>query len=192
MLLADKDIVNQSNSNISIAVSVSDNFDKDDGQITNNNKAGEETDIASSDGKLTLSTNGAPLTAQPIIFTQDVSLKGIDPVTWNANINIIGNGYYLSSYNTLFSNVGSGQENTNLFMKDLMLLNETYNQSYFTTANTSTVQPTIKNVALYGSILNYTSADTPALISATAILDDIEALVILSYLTANLNIIVQV
>ena len=122
MLLADKDIVNQSNSNISIAVSVSDNFDKDDGQITNNNKAGEETDIASSDGKLTLSTNGAPLTAQPIIFTQDVSLKGIDPVTWNANINIIGNGYYLSSYNTLFSNVGSGQENTNLFMKDLMLL----------------------------------------------------------------------
>ena len=183
MLLADKDIVNQSNSNISIAVSVSDNFDKDDGQITNNNKAGEETDIASSDGKLTLSTNGAPLTAQPIIFTQDVSLKGIDPVTWNANINIIGNGYYLSSYNTLFSNVGSGQENTNLFMKDLMLLNETYNQSYFTTANTSTVQPTIKNVALYGSILNYTSADTPALISATAILDDIE-----NYTTINSRI----
>lgn len=173
MLLADKDIVNQSNSNISIAVSVSDDFDEDGGQITNNNEAGEETDIASSDGKLTLSTNGAPLSAQPIIFTQDVSLKGVDPVTWNANINIIGNGYYLSSYNTLFSNVGSGQENTNLFMKDLMLLNETYNKSYFTTANTSTVQPTIKNVALYGSILNYTSADTPALISATAILDDV-------------------
>lgn len=184
MLLADKGVRNpDSDSSIEIQVSVSDNFDEARGQITNNNKAGEETDIASSDGKLTLSTNGAPLSAQPIIFTQDVSLKGIDPVIWNANINIIGNGYYLSSFNTLFNKVGSEQENNNLFMKDLMLLNETYNQSYFTTENTSTVQPTIKNVALYGSILNYTSADTPALISATAILDDIE-----NYTTINSRI----
>ena len=184
MLLADKGVQNpDSDSSIEIQVSVSDNFDEAGGQITNNNEAGEEADISSQDEKLTLSTNGAPLSAQPIIFTQDVSLKGVDPVTWNTNINIIGNGYYLSSFNTLFNNVGSEQENNNLFMKDLMLLNETYNQSYFTTENTSTVQPTIKNVALYGSILNYTSADTPALISATAILDDIE-----NYTTINSRI----
>lgn len=181
MLLADKAMFNAADQNISVSVNVKtepEGYSIVGGNVTNNNKDTANTEI---NGNVILATNGKPLTAQPIIFTQDVSLQGIAPVIWNVDINIIGNGYYLSSYNTLFSEVGA-TKTANPFIKDLMILNETYNQSYFTVEDTSSNEPVINNVKLYGSVLNY-QKDTPALISADATLNDIE-----NYTTINSRI----
>lgn len=189
MLLADKAMFNAANRNISVSVNVKTKPDtvKTEpeefynivcGNVTNNNK---DTANDITHGNVRLVTNGKPRTAQPIIFTQDVSLQGIAPVTWNVDINIIGNGYYLSSYNTLFDEVDTSKT-ANPFIKDLMILNETYNQSYFTVKDTSSKSPVINNVKLYGSILNYQKA-TPALISTTATLNNIE-----NYTTINSRI----
>ena len=136
-----------------------------------------EKDFVSEDGKLLIKieTNGAPLSAQPIIFTQDISIKDFEPVTWNLNINIIGNGYYLSLYNTLFNNVGTSGDNIP-FIKDLLILNETYGKSYFVTEEILTKQPVMNNLKLYGSVLDY-QLDSAALINIRSSMKNIDSYV---------------
>lgn len=180
MLLSDKDKL-KDNETISITSKVLDEYSlagmAENESVTISNKdESPEKDFVSEDGKLLIKieTNGAPLSAQPIIFTQDISIKDFEPVTWNLNINIIGNGYYLSLYNTLFNNVGTSGDNIP-FIKDLLILNETYGKSYFVTVE-STKQPVMNNLKLYGSVLDY-QLDSAALINTRSSMKNIDSYV---------------
>ncbi len=180
MLLSDKDKL-KDNDTICITSKVLDEYSSagmaENESVTISNKdERQEKDFVSEDGKLLIKieTNGAPLSAQPIIFTQDISIKDFEPVTWNLNINIIGNGYYLSLYNTLFNNVGTSSAKTP-FIKDLLILNETYGKSYFVTEE-STKQPVMNNLKLYGSVLDY-QLDSAALINTRSSMKNIDSYV---------------
>lgn len=145
-----------------------------------NNKIERETitDGSYEDSTLTIliATDGKPLDPQPIIFTQDVSIQGMDAVTLHGDVNIIGNGYFLSSYDTLFYGVGSAT-GSSPFIKDLLILNETYNKTFLISDdNQDGNLLTINNVKLYGSVSNYNQSN-PALIAEQTSISDLDTYV---------------
>ncbi len=93
-----------------------------------------------------------PLEARPIILMSDVSLRNIGMgFRKSENVNIIGNGYYLSYYITdtqgsLFLELNSG------FIKDIKLLAEGQNKSLI--FNGSTITSDLSEVELYGASIN--------------------------------------
>lgn len=93
-----------------------------------------------------------PLEARPIILMSDVSLRNIGMgFSKSKNVNIIGNGYYLSYYITdtqgsLFLELNSG------FIKDIKLLAEGQNKSLI--FNGSTFASDLLEVELYGASIN--------------------------------------
>ena len=93
-----------------------------------------------------------PLEARPIILMSDVSLRNIGMgFRKSKNVNIIGNGYYLSYYITdtqgsLFLELNSG------FIKDIKLLAEGQNKSLI--FNGSTFASDLLEVELYGASIN--------------------------------------
>ena len=90
----------------------------------------------------------------PIILMKDISFNSTTQFLKNSKTNIIGNGYYMSFYGSpLFSQLSS--DTTNSFIKDLSLLGETYNASYFYN-NTNTVQNLkVFNMNMYGTISGF-------------------------------------
>lgn len=99
------------------------------------------------------------ITPYSIVLRNDISLNS-SGFNQNENINIIGNKYYISYIDySLFNNVG-GKENK--FIKDLSLLSETYDNTSFISGKVDYLN--LKNISLYGSIVNYVTSNNKATI----------------------------
>ena len=85
-----------------------------------------------------------------IVLRNDISLLSAG-FKQHKDVNIIGNGYYISYMDvSLFNNIDG--ENGKFF-KDLLLLGETYNNVSFISGNVNYLN--INNISMYGSIVNF-------------------------------------
>ena len=128
--------------------------------------------------------NGAtPQKAQPIILTQDIRLQSLTAMSLTSNVSIIGNDYYLAYYGSSLFTSTNGTSN---FIKDLSLLVENNHLSQNTGSLFSQYNEnsdiTIKNISIYGSLINFgyylssnsTDETTIAVIATNATLDNIK------------------
>jgi len=92
----------------------------------------------------------------PIILTKDISFNNVGFMN---NANIIGNGYYISYYNSPFFDTLEGGNNQ--YIRDVSFLAETNNNMIFGVAKTGEVitnQNTYIGLSFYGSITNLKSS----------------------------------
>lgn len=90
-----------------------------------------------------------------IVLENDISLNSAG-FTQRQDVNLIGNNYYISYLgSSLFNNVG-GDEGK--FMKDLILLGETYQETSFISGKIDHLN--LKNISLFGSIVNFTTTSS--------------------------------
>ena len=143
----------------------------------------------SSDTGSFVANSDEPLEACPIILLSDVSLANIGSgFNKDSNINIIGNGYYLSYYITNdSSNVSLFKElsGTTSFIKDIKLLAEIYNNSLIFNGNT--MQSDLINIDVYGTNINYNRSSRGAIINNTSYNSITEATTINISNFANIN-----
>lgn len=154
----------EQNSSITISISVKDKF-KSSGNLS----YGGVDDVEE------------PKEALPIVLMDDISFNNVGGgFTKTEDVNIVGNNYYISYYNSKFFTElqGISNSNANTFIKDLNFLGETYSQTLLISGN-SLFETDLLNIKLYGGISNYNSeaikdaeeniinANTSALISYT-------------------------
>ncbi len=152
------------NSNITISISVDDDF--------------KSSDALTYDG---INNVEEPKEALPIVLMDDISFNNVGGgFTKTEDVNIVGNNYYISYYNSKFFTElqGISNSNANTFIKDLNFLGETYSQTLLISGDTL-FETDLLNIKLYGGISNYNSeiikdaeeniinANTTALISYT-------------------------
>ncbi len=133
--------LNPSGENISLAT------------ITVTNSAGNDTSPT-----ITERIDGDVTTKDPfsIILQDDISFTTVDGgFNKPASINIIGNGYYISYYN---SPIFQSLEGINSFIKDVNFLADGYGNALFLSGEDNDSLSKLANIAIYGSTNNYTDS----------------------------------
>lgn len=103
--------------------------------------------------------------ALTIILTNDISFTNVaetEGFILTENINIVGNGYYLSYYNSPLLKSVTG----NSYIKNINILGEVYNKSLFISGNINSL--TANDLSFYGAVVNYktTNSNKGALVNA--------------------------
>ena len=99
-------------------------------------------------------TSNTILPALSIILMNDTSFNNIDQVGFmkKENVNIIGNGYYISYFGAPFFNSLIG---TNTFVKDVSFLGENHDTLFIKKNSNYALQSNLYNIKLYGSVTNF-------------------------------------
>ena len=91
-----------------------------------------------------------------IILQDDISFTSVDGgFNKSDSINIIGNGYYVSYYNSAFF---QSLEGNNSFVRDISFLSDGYENSLFLSGVGNSSLSKLDNISIYGSTSNYTSS----------------------------------
>lgn len=103
-----------------------------------------------------------------IVLTRDISFVDINGGFVKAEgVNIIGNGYYISYYNSPFFIGLNGDGQNNTFVKDVLFLAESQNNAMIANIGFfSEYQTDFKNIALYGS------SESPLILSSISSIID--------------------
>ena len=103
-----------------------------------------------------------------IVLTRDISFVDINGGFVKAEgVNIIGNGYYISYYNSPFFIGLNGDGQNNTFVKDVLFLSESQNNAMIANIGFfSEYQTDFKNIALYGS------SESPLILSSISSIID--------------------
>ena len=130
-----------SNFNINIKVKEANSFKEDkDTEVTGNTQSAKE--------------------ALPIILTTDISFVNKTEFLKNENVNIIGNGYYLSYFDSTLYNSIAGKGS---FIKDIIFLGENYNKSLLFSGTKNSENSAYRfeseliNCSIYGTISYFNS-----------------------------------
>ncbi len=136
---------NNAYTNINIQITIKDNYSQE-GPFINDSSVNDVTE---------------PLEPLSIILTEDISFVNIaGGFTKQDNVNIIGNGYYISYFGSSFYKSLAGE---NTFIKDVKFLGETYSDPLFMSGVTD-FEADLINIEYYGSIALFNS-DNGALIN---------------------------
>lgn len=119
----------------------------------------------------------------PIILTKDISFNASSKPLIN-NVNVIGSGYYISYYDSLYESLDSNGN----FFRDLYLLGDSYNAPMLnakvadSSGNTALI---FNNVKFYGTVNNLESSDVVISAEASSSMKSVDSYVSVNGTTAE-------